>query len=366
MNPDLVYQLSLRRVDHIGNVHAKTLCDAFPSARHIFQAPISELSRIEGIGKIRAQSIKKFRDFKKAEEEIAFIEKYRIKPLFLKDPDYPRRLLNCYDPPALLFYKGSADLNAPRIIAIVGSRDHTDYGRQAVEKLIRELGGSSILIASGLAYGIDALAHKAALKNQLPTVGVVGHGLDKIYPPENTELAKEMLLQGGLLTEFPSNTAPDKYHFPSRNRIVAGISDAIIVIESGIKGGSMITADLAAGYHREVFAIPGRISDVHSHGCNRLIQQNKAILLTGKDQLMEAMGWEPIPPAPTTAQQAPVELSGAEQQVYQLIARRETVSLDELSQTAGISAGAIASAILQLEMDHLIERLPGKMFRVSR
>ena len=367
MNPDLLYQLSLCMTDNIGHVHAKILCDAFPSARDIFEAPASELSRIEGIGKIRAQNIKKFCNFKKAEEEIAFIEKYRIKPLFLKDPDYPRRLLHCYDPPTLLFYKGPADLNTSRIVAIVGSRNHTDYGRQTVEKLVKEISGDSILVVSGLAYGIDALAHKAALKNQLATVGVIGHGLDKIYPAEHTQLAREMLLQGGLLTEFPSQTPPDKYHFPSRNRIVAGISDAVIVIESGIKGGSMITADLAAGYHRDVFAIPGRINDAHSAGCNRLIQQNKAILLTGKDQLMETMGWESIGPIQTnTREELLTELSPEEKQVYQLIERGEIIGMDDLSQTAGISAGAIASAILQLEMEHLIECLPGKLFRISR
>src|SRR4029077_11668573 len=176
-----------------------------------------------------------------------FVEKYKIKPLFFTDENYPKRLLNCYDSPALLYYKGNSDLNSYKTIAIIGTRANSDYGKQLTEKLIKDISGLNVQIVSGLAFGIDAIAHKAALKNNLPTIGVLGHGLDKMYPSEHSSLAKQMIEQGGLLTEFKSATKPDKHNFPVRNRIVAGMADATIVIETGIKGGSMITAELAKG-----------------------------------------------------------------------------------------------------------------------
>jgi DNA processing protein len=198
--------------------------------------------------------------------------------------------LNCYDPPAILYYRGNADLNSSKIIAIVGTSNNSDYGKLVTEKLIKELSSENILIVSGLAFGIDGIAHKAALKNNLSTVGVLAHGLNKIYPPEHSSLAKEMILNGGLLTEFTSNSKPDKHNFPIRNRIVARISDATIVIETGVKGGSMITAELANGYNKDVFAFPGKTTDTKSAGCNYLIKNNKAILLTDAEQLIETMG----------------------------------------------------------------------------
>src|SRR6187455_2386438 len=242
MNSELIYQLALTEVPNIGCVHAKILAQEFGSAEKIFKAKQQLLEKIEGIGEVRAKAIKAFNNFSKAEDEIKFIEKYKIKPLFLTDKDYPKRLLNCYDSPTLLFYKGIADLNAPKIVAIVGTRTNTEYGKLFTEKLVKDLSEQNITIISGLAFGIDAMAHKAALKHGLPTVGVVGHGLDKIYPSENSSLAKEMIKEeGGILSEFFSGTKPDKHNFPLRNRIVAGISDATVVVETNIKGGSMIT-----------------------------------------------------------------------------------------------------------------------------
>ena len=207
--------------------------------------------------------------------------------------DYPKRLLNCYDSPTLLYYKGEADLNSEKIIAVIGTRNHTEYGKQVTEKLIRELTEQNVVVVSGLAYGIDAIAHKAAVKNNLKTVGVLAHGLDQVYPSQHTGLAKEMLQAGGgLLTEFRSKTKPDKHNFPTRNRIVAGMSDATIVIETGIKGGSMITAELANNYNKDVFAYPGSVNDGKSAGCNYLIKNNKAVLLTDAQELIELMNWE--------------------------------------------------------------------------
>ena len=278
MTTELFYQLGLTLVPNIGDVHAKILVQYFGDASSIFKAKQSALDKIDGIGEVRAKSIKQFNDFHLAEEELKFIEKYKIKTLFLTDTDYPQRLLNCYDSPTLLFYKGTADLNISKIVGIVGTRNYTDYGKQFTEKLVKDLAAQQILIVSGLALGIDSFAHKAALKNNLSTVGVVGHGLDKIYPSVNTNLAKDMIKHdGGLLSEFFSGTKPDKHNFPLRNRIVAGLCDATVVIETNIKGGSMITAKLADAYNRDVFAVPGRTTDNKSSGCNHLIKNNKAI-----------------------------------------------------------------------------------------
>ena len=239
MANDLLFQLALTKVPNIGCVHAKILAQQYDSAENIFKAKQHQLEQLEGIGIVRAKAIKSFKDFSSAEDEIKFIEKYKIKTLFLTDKDYPQRLLNCYDSPTLLFYRGEADLNNSKIVAIIGTRNFSDYGKQITEKLVKELSEQQVLVVSGMAFGIDAIAHKAAYKNKLPTVGILAHGLDQIYPSEHANLAKEMLKHGGgLLTEFCSKTKPDKHNFPTRNRIVAGMSDATIVIESGIKAAA--------------------------------------------------------------------------------------------------------------------------------
>ncbi|MES1225539.1 MAG: DNA-processing protein DprA, partial [Bacteroidota bacterium] len=244
MNNNLLQQVALTLVPNIGPVQARILVDHFGDAAAIFKAKQSSLEKLEGIGAVRAYSIKSFNGFKKAEEELSFIEKYKISSLFLTDDAYPKRLLNCYDPPTLLYYRGKADLNASKTIAIIGTRSKTDYGKHLTEKLLAHLEEHKILVVSGLALGIDAVAQKASIKHHLPTVAVVAHGLDKIYPAEHTSLAKDIIKEnGGLLTEFRSNSKPDKHNFPSRNRIVAGMCDATVVIETDVKGGSMITAE---------------------------------------------------------------------------------------------------------------------------
>jgi DNA processing protein len=365
MSSELIYQLSLCQVPYIGNVHAKRLCDTFGSASAVFKSPVSELERVENIGEIKAKSIKKFRDFARAEKEVAFIERYGIKTLFLTDPCYPQRLLNCFDPPAMLFYKGNADLNSSRTVAIVGTRNNTEYGKYVTEKLVKALVKVNAVIVSGLAFGIDAIAHKSSLKYGVPTIGVVAHGLDTIYPPENTNLAKQMIAHGGLLTEFRSNTKPDKHNFPSRNRIVAGVSDATIVVESGLKGGSNITANLAWGYNRDVFAVPGRSTDTKSEGCNRLIRENKAMLLDDPDQFIEMMGWKDYEMKTGMLQKDMFpELSEVESKLVELLRKNEDTALDELNVRSGFSASSIAGALLNLEVQGILKVLPGKRFRL--
>jgi len=365
MTNDLLYQVALTLVPNIGDVHAKTLVNIYGSAHAVFKAKKKELENIEGIGIVRAKSIKEFNDLSGAEDELHFIEKYKISPLFITDNNYPKRLLNCYDSPALLYYRGNADLNTSKIIAIVGTRNNDEYGRTVCEKLVADLQAENVLIVSGLAFGIDTIAHKAALKNNLQTVGVLAHGLDRIYPPQNKLLAKQMTEQGGLLTDFISNTNPDKQNFPRRNRIVAGICDALIVIESGTKGGSLITAELANGYNKDVFAIPGRTNDAKSEGCNYLIKNNKAGLINNANDLLENMGWvQQKRSSPKKQRELFIELSADEKIIVDILQEKENIQVDELYFKTGLSSSTVASVLLMLEMRGVVVSLPGKIYKL--
>ena len=366
MSKELQYQIALNLVPNIGDIHAKALINHFGNAEAIFSARKKELESLEGIGIIRANSIKNFRDFSKAEEEIDFIKKYKITPLFIADKIYPQRLLNCYDSPAMLYYKGNADLNSSKIIAIVGTRNNNEYGKAICEKLIEELAEEDIIIVSGLAFGIDSIAHKGAIKNNLKTVGVLAHGLDRIYPSQNSGLAKQMITNGGLLTEFRSLTKPDRQNFPSRNRIVAGISDAVIVVETGIKGGSLITAELGNSYNKDVFAFPGRANDIKSEGCNFLIKNNKAGLITCANDILENMGWKKKKEISVKKQRELfIELTPDEKIVVNILQQQEQVHIDELFLTSKLNSSAVAAALLMLEMQGIITSLPGKIYKLQ-
>lgn len=365
MTDDLLYRIAVTLIPNIGCIHARLLLQHM-APQEIFSAKTSALQKIEGLGEKRINSIKKFNEFKRAESEIEFLSKYKITPLFITDDAYPQRLLNSYDPPVMLYYRGTADMNTSRVVAIVGSRSHTEYGRLLTEQLVEGLSGTGALIVSGLAYGIDALSHKAALKNNLSTVGVLAHGLDKIYPSENTAMAKEMIQQGGLLTEFMAKTKPDRHNFPSRNRIVAGMSDAVIVVETDIKGGSMITAELANGYNKDVFAFPGKITDKKSAGCNHLIKNNKAVLLSNAAHLLEAMGWDEHKkkPAAKRTRELFIELTADEKAVVNMLNEAGQLDIDEINIRSGLSSSAVAVAILNLEIQNVVQALPGKIYKL--
>lgn len=365
MHSELLYQLALTLVPTIGDVHAKVLVQHFGDASSIFKAKQSILEKIDGIGEVRAKAIKSFNNFDVAETELKFIEKYRIQPLFLNHEAYPKRLLNCYDSPTLLFYRGTADLNASKIVAIVGTRNNTDYGKQFTEKLVNDLSEQNIIVVSGLAFGIDAIAHKASLKNGLPTIGVVGHGLNKIYPSQHALLAKEMIMSGGgLLTEFFHSVKPDKHNFPLRNRIVAGMSDVTVVVETAIKGGSMITAKLADGYNRDVFAAPGRTTDKVSAGCNHLIKYNKAILLTDAEELLEVTGWKEKKINSRKQRELFIEFTPEEEIILSLLKKKEQSHIDEINSCSGLSSSGVAAAILNLELQGIVQSQPGKLYKL--
>lgn len=366
-NDDLLYQIALTLVPNIGDVHAKTLINNYGNARAVFNAKKKELEKIEGIGTVRARSIKDFTDFSSSEEEIKFIEKYKITPLFITDENYPKRLLNCFDCPMLLYYRGNANLNTSRIISVVGTRNNSGYGKTVCENFIEELKEENVLVVSGLAFGIDTIAHKAALRNSIQTVAVLAHGLDRIYPEQNKSLAKQMTGHGGLLTEFISNTNPDKQNFPKRNRIVAGICDAVIVIESSKKGGSLITAELGNSYNKDVFAIPGRTNDAKSEGCNYLIKNNKAALVNSAADFLEFMNWSVrLRSGPGKKQRELfIELAPDEKTVVDILQQKESIHIDELYFKSGLSSSAVATALLMLEMQNVIISLPGKVYKLA-
>ena len=352
----------------IGPVQARILVEHFGTAEFIFGASRKQLECLDGIGSARAQAIKSFADYQKAEKEIRFIEKYGISPLFFGSEEYPKKLLHCYDPPTLLYFKGTMWAQDQRIVAVIGTRNNSQYGKSVTQEIIRELAEHDVLVLSGLAFGIDAVAHKSAIASNMPTVAVLAHGLDTVYPGEHNGLAKEILKSGGgLITEFTSNTAPDRHNFPTRNRIVAGMCDAVIVVETKTKGGSMITAELANSYSREVFAVPGKITDERSQGCNQLIKNNKAVLFTSVAEMAFMMDW--VDEMKTReAKQLPLfeTLNTHQQSIIGMLKEHEQLHIDQLSHLSGMTYGEIASALLDLELNNLVRAIPGKKFELTR
>ena len=364
----LHHRIALSFVKNLGPVSAKSLIAYLGSEEAIFKTSIAKMVKIPGIGDKRV-ALWDFDDaLKKAEKELLCIEKHGIEVIFYTDSRYPKRLKNCGDSPVLLYARGKMELNPPHIISIVGTRNATDYGRQLCKQLIEELQQYNVLIVSGLALGIDVAAHKECLRLNMPTVGVLGHGLDRLYPSQNRATAEKMLENGGLLSEYPSGTIPDRENFPQRNRIVAGIADATVVIEAGIKGGALITAEIANSYNRDVFAFPGRVDDVYSEGCNFLIRHNKAALLTCAADLAYSMGWERSEESKPVEQfMLPFDLSADEQIIFNVIQQHKTpVAIDDLSLKINMPMSQIAMGLLNMEMQGYIRSLPGKMYKVSK
>jgi DNA processing protein len=303
---------------------------------------------------------------RKAEKELAFIEKKKIDCYFLTDENYPFRLRECADDPLLVYFKGKADLDAKRIVSVVGTRRLTDYGKTLTDKFICSLAQTfpDAVIISGLAYGIDICAHRSALKYQLPTVAVLAHGLDHIYPSVHRQTAIDMLEQGGLVTDFPGKTNMDKSNFVRRNRIIAGLSDATIVVESADKGGSLITAEMAFSYGRDVFAFPGRTTDAYSQGCNRIIRQNKAGLITSADDFISAMCWDVSPPA---APQIQTELffpdNSSDGRIMAVLSEKNEIHVNLLAIEVNMPVYQLSDMLLDLEMRGLIKTMPGNIIK---
>ncbi len=314
---ELFYQVALSFVPDVGPKTARVLLSHFGKASEIFNASKKDLSFL--IGANKAVKFVKDEVFGRAETELDFALKHEVQILFIADENYPKRFLHCDDAPVLLYYKGNANLNTQKVLAIVGTRQNTDYGQRSCEMLLDGLAGQEdLLVTSGLALGIDTIAHKAALKNGFPTVGAMGNGIDMVYPYRNRGLAEEMIANGGIITEFPSGTGPDRHNFPVRNRVVAGMSDITVVVESDVKGGAMITAYLANSYNREVAAFPGRVFDSKSGGPNHLIRKNIAAMITSAEDLVELMNWNVNPRKKSIQKQLFVTLSQEEEALLNL------------------------------------------------
>lgn len=366
MNNDLLYRIAITKIPNIGHVHAKQLIRNFDCIADIFKASKSRLEKIEGIGSIRAASIKSFKAFSICEKEIDFIEKQKIKPIFFTEKEYPGKLMNCYDSPVLLYFKGNIRFNEFKTVSVVGTRNNTEYGKAVCEKLIEELASYNINIISGLAYGIDTIAHKAALKNNLKTTAILAHGLDRIYPYANKKLAEEIIENGGLLTDYTSGTNPDRQNFPGRNRITAGICDALVIIETGKSGGSQITAEIANSYNKDVFAFPGRTTDLKSDGCHQLIKNNKACLITNANDLVEIMGWNDKKNSNKKIQRALfINHTEEEKKIMMFLSLNPDANIDNLILKTQMSYSAVAHALLNLEVNGIIVSLPGKRYRLT-
>lgn len=366
MKEHLKYEIALTLIPYIGDILAKKLVAYCGSAEQVFKEKRSTLEKIPGIGSVHAQGIVNHSIFDRAETEIQFIIDHNIQALFYQDAAYPKRLTHCEDSPVMLYFKGEANLNAEKVISIVGTREATEYGKTLCDQLIRDLSGYQVLIVSGLAHGIDAAAHQAALHHHLSTLCVLAHGLDKIYPAINRPLAMKMLEQGGWLTDFMSQTKADKENFPSRNRIVAGISDATIVIESKVKGGSLITAEIANSYNRDVFAFPGRVDDVHSAGCNNLIRQHKAALIQSAADVIYLLGWEKTNKVnPPVQKQLFIELKPTEELIVNILKEKQQLPIDDLCLLCKLPMSVVSSLLLTLEFSGIIKSLPGKVYRLN-
>ncbi|NVN93883.1 MAG: DNA-protecting protein DprA [Bacteroidetes bacterium] len=362
----LRYRIALSLIPGVGDIIGKKLISYCGGVEAVFKEKKSNLLKIPGIGETLVNSIVNHDMFERVDKEIAFIEKFNIKPLFYLDAAYPNRLKQCIDSPMLLYYIGNADLNSIKIVSVVGTRNITEYGKDICKQLIKDMASQEILIVSGLAYGVDTCAHKAANENNMPTVAVMAHGLDRVYPQLNKPLAEKMIQHGGLLTEFMSETNPDRENFPKRNRIIAGMADAVIVVEAAKRGGALITADIANSYNRDVFAVPGKLTDVFSEGCNHLIKTNKAALIQSADDLFYIMGWElNKKPQKTSQRQLFIELKPEEQIIYDLLSQKSSFSIDELCINSKLNVSKVAEALLNLELEGIIKAMPGKVFKLA-
>jgi len=367
INDDLKYKIALSLIPKIGHVTAKKLVAYVGSFEGVFNETKNNLMRIPGIGSILAESIIKSDVILKAEEEIEFIKKGKITPIFYLDKEYPERLKHCDDAPILIYTLGKMNLNSGKMISVVGTRKATTDGLSFTEKLIKDLKERehNPVIVSGLAYGVDAAAHQAALKNGLQTIAVLGHGLDIIYPASHKKLAKEIVKQGMLVTDFPAKSIRDKNNFIKRNRIIAGLSDATVVIESGEKGGSLITADIANSYNRDVLAVPGRISDRYSKGCNNLIKSNKAAMLTSIEDLEYLLGWDPGKKKNDAVQKDLfLNFSNDEKLIAEILKENEEITIDLICLKSNMPTSKVSPILLNLEFMGLVKTLPGKTYKL--
>jgi DNA processing protein len=364
MDQNRLSLLALHYIPGVGGHLLKQLVSYCGSAEKVFKTPKGKLLKVPGIGEVTAESIRSGKPFDAAEKELKKAERENVQIIFFSDPNYPSRLKQVNDAPALIYAKGNINFENPKTIAIVGTRNATDYGKERVEELVHDLRAHDPLIISGLAYGIDIHAHKHAVKENLQTIGVMGSGMDKIYPASHKETATKMMENGGLVTEYKFGTNPDAHNFPGRNRIVAALSDAVVIVEAAVKGGALITADIANSYNKDVFAFPGNIGQSHSEGCNNLIKTNKASLMTSVKDLEYLMNWNPGVQPEKKKEFSTEGLEPGEQIVVKTLAENNNqLMIDELSWKSGIAVSQLAGILLGLEFKGIVTSSPGKVYK---
>lgn len=360
---ELYYTLALLQVEGVGDIVAKKLIHHCGSAEKVFDTKKNKLLAIDGIGEILLKKLSGKHIFDTAQKELDFIEKENITFHSFLDDDYPERLKHCVDGPAVLFSAGNINLKAKRIISIVGTRNITSYGTEFCRKLIEDLAPLNPIIVSGFAYGVDITAHQLAMENNLQTIGVLAHGLNQVYPKTHKKYVAKMEQNGGFITEFWSTSNPEKENFVKRNRIVAGMSEATIVIESADKGGSLITATLANDYNRDVFAVPGRITDKYSLGCNNLIKTQRAHLLSSAADLVYILNWEVgLKQSKSIQKQLFIALEPMEQKVYDFLLKNGKEVMDLIALECELPIYQLSSILLTMELKGVIRPLPGKLF----
>lgn len=360
---ELIANLRLQSIPNIGDVTAKKLISHCGNAREVFNKKPDHLLKIDGIGTHTLRNLQDKMHYESALAEYEFIQKENIEFTYFKDNDYPAYLKHCIDSPILLFKKGTIDLQDRKIISVVGTRNITSYGAAFCERFIEEIAPLNPIIVSGFAYGVDICIHKAAIKYGLQTIGCLAHGLNQIYPKTHGRFTSEMEGNGGFFTEFWSNSSPERENFLRRNRIIAGLSEATIVIESAEKGGSLVTADIAHSYNRDVFAVPGRAQDKYSMGCNNLIKQQKAHMLTSAADLIYLLGWEVEEQKSKSVQkQLFVHMDELEQKVHAYLQKEGKQVLDNIALECQVPVFKVTTTLFNMEMKGVVRPLPGKLF----
>lgn len=365
LNEELLYKVAVSLLPGTGDITAKRLIAHCGGAEAVFKEKKSKLLKISGIGTTFINKLKSADVLHIAEAEIVYADKNDIDILFYLDSNYPHRLKHCEDGPIILYAKGNTNFNMSKVVSVVGARRATVMGRKFCEKLIEDLAVHQVLIVSGLAYGIDICAHKAAISNSLQTIAILGHGLEQVYPKQHTSTVNKMCENGGIASSFPHGSTMLPINFADRNRIVAGLSDAVVVIESSAKGGSLITANIANSYNRDVFAVPGRPNDEMSIGCNRLIKSNQAALIESAKDLEYILGWEKNHQPSTVQTTLLVDLTAEEQMIVDILNERDIVGIDELSISADLPMSKTTTLLLELEFKGIVGSLPGKRYKIN-
>jgi DNA processing protein len=361
----LMHKIALGLIPRIGDINARKLVSHFGCVEAIFHEPYRNLIKIPGIGSGIAKYISDRSYLDTAEKEAEFVTRNNIRTFFYLDSDYPFRLRQCDDSPVVFFFRGNCNLDSSKILSIVGTRNATTRGREMCDKIISGLaaGHPDLIIVSGLAYGIDIAAHKAALANKLQTIGVLAHGFKTVYPAMHSSVARTMQNNGGLVTDFLSDALPERNNFIKRNRIIAGLSDATLVIESGIKGGALITADIANSYNRDVLAVPGRTDDQWSAGCNSLIKNNNAFLTESSDDIEYFLDWKPEKSKSPVQRTLFSDLDDTEKIIFEMLSKQGELTIDTICRSLEIPVNKLSSLLLQMEFKGLVKCSPGNLYR---